>query len=181
MRILTITAITALALPLMALGQTTEPEQTQGQGQNKDTQATVPAKGKKMKAPEEPNKAKAKPGTATDVRTNVKGHPQEIKKNNEPGARSSTNETNVKSETNVNQTTTVNKQEFRSRHSEVFSLGRHPKEFFVQRFGDRHFRLIGNSYFAFVDGCWVAVDVDGFVYTERVICPGEPDFIEVVD
>jgi hypothetical protein len=81
----------------------------------------------------------------------------------------------------VNQTTTVNKQEFRSRHSEVFSLGRHPKEFFVQRFGDRHFRLIGNSYFAFVDGCWVAVDVDGFVYTERVICPGEPDFIEVVD
>jgi hypothetical protein len=183
MRILTITAITALALPFMALGQTAEPEQTQGQGQTKDTQATVPAKGKKMKAPEEPNKPKAKPGTATDVRgqTNVKGRPQELKKNNEPGERSSTNETNVKSQTNVNQTTTVNKQEFRSRHSEVFSLGRHPKEFFVQRFGDRHFRLIGNSYFAFVDGCWVAVDVDGFVYTERVICPGDPDFIEVVD
>jgi hypothetical protein len=73
----------------------------------------------------------------------------------------------------------VNKQEFRSRHSEVFSLGRHPKEFFVQRFGGNHFRLIGNSYFAFVDGCWVAVDVDGFVYTERVICAGDPDFIEV--
>jgi hypothetical protein len=183
MRILTITAITALALPFMALGQTAEPEQTQGQGQTKDTQATAPAKGKKMKAPEEPNKPKAKPGTATDVRgqTNVKGRPQELKKNNEPGERSSTNETNVKSQTNVNQTTTVNKQEFRSRHSEVFSLGRHPKEFFVQRFGDRHFRLIGNSYFAFVDGCWVAVDVDGFVYTERVICPGDPDFIEVVD
>jgi hypothetical protein len=183
MRILTITAITALALPFMALGQTAEPEQTQGQGQTKDTQATVPAKGKKMKAPEESNKAKAKPGTATDVRgqTNVKGRPQQLKKNNEPGERSSTNETNVKSQTNVNQTTTVNKQEFRSRHSEVFSLGRHPKEFFVQRFGDRHFRLIGNSYFAFVDGCWVAVDVDGFVYTERVICPGDPDFIEVVD
>jgi hypothetical protein len=183
MRILTITAITALALPFMALGQTAEPEQTQGQGQTKDTQATVPAKGKKMKAPEEPNKPKAKPGTATDVRgqTNVKGRPQQLKKNNEPVERSSTNETNVKSQTNVNQTTTVNKQEFRSRHSEVFSLGRHPKEFFVQRFGDRHFRLIGNSYFAFVDGCWVAVDVDGFVYTERVICPGDPDFIEVVD
>ena len=167
MRILTITAITALALPLMALGQTAEPEQTQGQGQTKDTQATVPAKGKKMKAPEEPNKPKAKLGTATDVRgqTNVKG----------------THETNVKSQTNVNQTTTVNKQEFKSRHSEVFSLGRHPKEFFVQRFGDRHFRLFGNSYFVFVDSCWVAVDVDGFVYTERVICPGDPDFIEVVD
>jgi hypothetical protein len=184
MRILTITAITALALPFMALGQTTEPEQTQGQGQTKDTQATVPAKGKKMKAPEEANKPKAKPETGSDVRgqTNVKGRPQEIKKN-APGARSSTNETNVKStnETNVNQTTTVNKQEFKARHSEVFSLGRHPKEFFVQRFGDSHFRLIGNSYFVFVDGCWVAVDVDGFVYTERVICPGDPDFIEVVD
>jgi len=73
----------------------------------------------------------------------------------------------------------VNKQEFRSRHSEVFSLGRHPKEFFVQRFGASHFRLIGNAYFVFVDGCWVAVDVDGFVYTERVICAGDPDFIEV--
>jgi hypothetical protein len=73
----------------------------------------------------------------------------------------------------------TNKEEFRSRHSEVFSLGRHPKEFFVERFGANHFRLIGNTYFAFVDGCWVAVDVDGFVYTERVICQGDPDFIEV--
>jgi hypothetical protein len=61
----------------------------------------------------------------------------------------------------------------------VFSLGRHPKEFFVQRFGASHFRLIGNTYFVFVDGCWVAVDVDGFVYTERVICTGDPDFVEV--
>src|SRR5205809_336952 len=41
------------------------------------------------------------------------------------------------------------------------------------------FRLIGNTYFVFVDNCWVAVDVDGFVYTERVICAGDPDFIEV--
>ena len=165
----------------MALGQNAEPQQTQGQ--SNETQTTAPAKGKKMKAPEEPSKPQAKPGTATDVRgqTSVKGRPQEIKKNNESGARSSTNETNVKSQTNVNQTATVNKQEFRSRHTEVFSLGRHPKEFFVQRFGDRHFRLIGNSYFALVDSCWVAVDVDGFVYTERVICPGDPDFIEVVD
>ena len=31
----------------------------------------------------------------------------------------------------------------------------------------------------FVDGCWVTVDVDGFVYTERVICAGDPEFIEV--
>jgi hypothetical protein len=180
MRILTVTAITALALPLMALGQTADPEQTQGQ--TKDTQTTAPAKGKKVRAPAAPGKPQAKPGTTTDLRghTNVNGRAQEIKKN-EPGARSSTNDTNVRSQTNVNQTTTVNKQEFKSRHSEVFSLGRHPKEFFVQRFGDRHFRLFGNSYFVFVDSCWVAVDVDGFVYTERVICPGDPDFIEVVD
>jgi hypothetical protein len=185
MRILTITAI--VALPLLALGQTTEPQQTQsqGQGQTKETQATAPAKGKKMKAPEEQSKPQAKPETGTNMRgqTDVKGRAPDVNRN-QPGTRSSTNETNVgnTNQTNVrstNQTTTVNKQEFRSRHSEVFSLGRHPKEFFVQRFGANHFRLIGNSYFAFVDGCWVAVDVDGFVYTERVICAGDPDFIEV--
>ena len=88
---------------------------------------------------------------------------------------------NVRStnQTNVNQSTKVNVQEFKSRHSEVFSLGRHPQEFFVQRFGANHFRQIGNTYFVFVDNCWVAVDVDGFVYTERVICSGDPEFIEV--
>ena len=95
----------------------------------------------------------------------------------------STSQTNAttgqKTVGSTSQTTTVNKQEFRSRHTEVFSLGRHPKEFFVQRFGERHFRLIGNSYFVFVDGCWVAVDVDGFVYTERVICQGDPEFVVV--
>jgi hypothetical protein len=80
---------------------------------------------------------------------------------------------------NTNQTTTVNKEEFRTRHSEVFSLGRHPKEFFVQRYGASHFRMIGNSYFVFLDGCWVAVDVDGFTYTQRVICQGDPDFVVV--
>jgi hypothetical protein len=180
MRILTITAI--VALPLLALGQTTEPQQTQGQ--TKETQTTAPAKGKKMRPEQEPSKPQAKPETGTNVRgqpqTNVKGRPQEIQKN-APGERSSTNETNVRStnQTNVNQSTKVNVQEFKSRHSEVFSLGRHPKEFFVQRFGANHFRLIGNTYFAFVDGCWVAVDVDGFVYSERVICAGDPEFIEV--
>ena len=189
MRILTITAITALALPFMALGQTTEPDQTQGQGQTKDTQTTAPAKGKKMKAPEQPSKSQAKPATGTNARgqTNVKGHAPDVNRNqpgankNEPGARSSTNETNVRStnQSNMNQSTRVNVQEFKSRHSEVFSLGRHPKDFFVQRFGATHVRLIGNSYFAFVDGCWVAVDVDGYVYTERVICAGDPDFVEI--
>jgi hypothetical protein len=169
-----------LGLPLMALGQQAEPQQTQGQ--TKEPETTAPAKGKKMRPEQEPGKPEAKPETGTNVReqTKIKGRAQEIKKN-QPGARSSTNETNVRStnQTNVNQTTTVNKQEFKSRHSEVFSLGRHPKEFFVQRFGENHFRLIGNTYFAFVDNCWVAVDVDGFVYAERVICPGDPDFIEV--
>jgi hypothetical protein len=188
MRILTITAI--VALPLLALGQTTEPQQTQGQ--TKETQTTAPAKGKKMRPEQEPGKPQAKPETGANVRgqTNVKGRAPDVNRSepgvnrNEPGERSGTSQTNVRgtNETNVrgtNQTTTVNKQEFRTRHSEVFSLGRHPKEFFVQRFGANHFRLIGNTYFAFVDGCWVAVDVDGFAYTERTICAGDPDFVEV--
>jgi hypothetical protein len=190
MKILTITAI--IGLPLMALGQTTEPQQTQSQGQTKETQATAPAKGKKMRPEQEPSKPQAKPETGTDVRgkTNVQGRAQDVNRN-EPGARSSTNQTNRSepgmrsstsdTQTNVRNTnqTRVNVQEFKSRHSEVFSLGRHPKEFFVQRFGANHFRSIGNTYFVFVDGCWVAVDVDGFVYTERVICAGDPDFVEV--
>jgi hypothetical protein len=177
MKIYVLTAIAALALPFMALGQTREePQQTQEQ--TKETQTTAPAKGKKMHPAQEQSKPQAKPETGTNVReqTNVKGRAQEINRN-QPGARSSmsTSQTNV----NTNQTTTVNKEEFRTRHTEVFSLGRHPKEFFVQRYGANHFRLIGNSYFVFVDGCWVAVDVDGFVYTERVICAGDPEFIAV--
>jgi hypothetical protein len=173
MRILTLTVI--LGLPLMALGQTAEPQQTQGQ--TKETETTAPAKQKKMRPAQEQSKPQAKPETGTAVRgqTDVKSRAPDVNRN-EPGARSSTSQTNV---SGTSQTTTVNKQEFRSRHSEVFSLGRHPKEFFVQRFGASHFRLIGNTYFVFVDGCWASVDVDGFVYTERVICPGDPDFIEV--
>jgi hypothetical protein len=158
MKILTMTGILALALPVMAIGQTTE-EPQQSPAQTKETQTSAPAKAKKT----------TKPETDTNVRgqTNVQGRAQDANRS-ETTARSSTS-----------QKTTVNKQEFRSRHAEVFSLGRHPKEFFVQRFGANHFRLIGNTYFVFVDTCWVAVDVDGFVYTERIICPGDPDFIEV--
>ena len=96
-------------------------------------------------------------------------------------ARAHVNGTQTNARSSMNQTTTVNKDEFRTRHSEVFSLGRHPKEFYVQRYGASHFRLIGNSYFVFLDGCWAAVDVDGFTYTQRVICPGDPEFVEVVD
>jgi len=176
MRILITTVIAALALPLMASGQTTEePQQTQGQ--TKETQTTAPAKGKKMRPAQEQSKPEAKPETGTKVRgqTNVRGRTQDVSRT-ESGVRSSTGQTNV---TGTNQTTTVNKDEFMSRHSQVFSLGRHPKEFFVQRYGANHVRLIGNTYFAFVDGCWVSVDVDGFVYAQRVICPGEPEFIEV--
>jgi cytoskeletal protein RodZ len=181
MRILIMTAITAVALPFMAVGQTTEEQQQkeplQTQGQTKDTQTTAPAKGKKMRPAQghDQSNPQAKPETGTNVRgqTNVKGraHVNET----QPGTRSSTSQTNV----NTNQSTTVNKEEFRTRHSEVFSLGRHPKEFFVQRYGASHFRLIGNSYFVFVDGCWVAVDVDGFTYTQRVICQGDPDFVVI--
>ena len=185
MRILIMTVIMALALPFMALGQTTEePQQTQGQTKEKETQTTAPAKAKKMRPAQEQAKPQTKPETGTNVRgqTNVKGRAPEMNKS-ETGARSTTGQTSTTTgQTNVsgtNQTTTVNKQEFRSRHSEVFSLGRHPKEFFVQQFGATHVRLIGNTYFVFVDGCWVAVDVDGFVFTERVICAGDPEFIEV--
>ena len=176
MRILIMTAITAVALPFMAVGQTTE-EPQQAQGQTKDTQTTAPAKAKKMRPAQDENNPQTKPQTGTNVReqtnTNVKGraHVNE----HQPGARSSTSETNV----NTNRTTTINKEEFRTRHSDVFSLGRHPKEFFIQRYGASHFRMIGNIYFVFVDGCWVAVDVDGFTYTQRTICQGDPDFVVV--
>jgi hypothetical protein len=174
MRILTLTVI--LGLPLMALGQT-EPQQTQEQ--TKEPQTTAPAKGKKKMHPgQEQGKPQAKPETGTDMRgtTDVKGRAPDVSRN-QPGARSSTSETNVGSTSQTN--ATVNKQEFKARHSEVFSLGRHPKEFFVQRFGASHFRLIGSTYFVFVDNCWVAVDVDGFVYTERIICQGDPDYIVI--
>jgi len=157
MRILTLTLI--LGLPLMALGQREEPQQSPAQ--SNETQTTEPTKGKQ--------KAQTKSETDTNVRgqTNVQGRAEDVNKG-QTGARS-----------NTSQKTTVNKQEFRSRHSEVFNLGRHPKEFFIQKFGSNHFRLIGNTYFVFVDTCWVAVDVDGFVYTERMICQGDPDFIVV--
>jgi hypothetical protein len=150
-----------MALPLMALGQTAEPQQTQAQ--TKETETAAPAKEKK----ERPEQAKSETGTEVRGKTNVEGRAQE-KQKTETGARTSTSQTKV------------NVQEFKSRHSEVFNLGRHPKSFFIERFGVQHVRLIGNTYFVFVDNCWVAVDVEGFAYTERVICPGDPDFVEVV-
>ena len=182
MRILIMTAITAVALPFMAMGQTTEePQQTQGQ--TKETQTTAPAKGKKMRPAQDQANPQEKPESGTNVRgqtnTNVKGRAHVS--GTETGTRSNTNVGTSQTNVNTNRTTTVNKEEFRTRHSEVFSLGRHPKEFFVQRYGASHFRLIGNSYFIFLDGCWVAVDVDGFTYTQRVICAGEPEFVEITE
>ena len=172
MKIYVLTAIAALALPFMATSQTTDEQQTTTQGQTKETQTTAPAKGKKMRPAQESTQSQAKPETGTNVRgqTSLQGRTRDVNKTG-TATRSSTSQA----------TTTVNKDEFMTRHSEVFSLGRHPKEFFVQRYGANHFRLIGNSYFVFVDGCWVAVDVDGFTYTQRVICPGDSDFVEVVD
>src|SRR5437773_12512819 len=125
MKILIMTVM--MALPLMGLGQTPAPQQTETQ--SKETQATAPTKEKKKRTAQEQTKPQAKPGTGTDVRaqTDVKGRAQDVKKN-EPGTRSGTSQTNVKS---TNQTTKVNVQEFKSRHSEVFSLGRHPKDFSV--------------------------------------------------
>src|SRR5260370_27399256 len=101
MKILTITAI--IALPFMALGQTTEPQQTQEQ--TKETQTTAPAKQKKMRPEQaEPGKPQAKPETGTSVRgqTNVRGSHEDMNRN-EPGARSSTS-----TSMGTSQTTTVN-------------------------------------------------------------------------
>jgi hypothetical protein len=186
MRILIMTVL--MGLPLMALGQaepqktTTQGQTTQGQtmqgqteekattqGQTEETQAPAPAKEKKMHSAQATNpQEKSEQGTDVRGKRKVEGSTQDVNRSeHQHGMRSSTTKTKV------------NVQEFRARHREVFSLGRHPKEFFGQRFGSNHFHLIGNTYFVFVDSCWVAVDVDGFTYTERVICPGDPDFIEI--
>ena len=94
MRIVIMTVI--LGLPLMALGQQAEPQQTQGQ--TNEPQTTAPAKGKKTRPAQEQSKPEAKPETGTDVRgqTQIKGHAPDVNKT-ETGARSSTSQTNVNS------------------------------------------------------------------------------------
>lgn len=157
-------SIAVLALPLMALGQTQDQQQGGAQGQTNEHQEKTPAK-KRTQPSREP--LKAKPDTGANMH-----HPVKAETHN-TGAK--------KSEANSSTTTKtkVNKQEFKSSHHEVYTLGRHPKEFFVQRYGDTHFRLIGSTYFVFVDGCWVSVDVIGFTFIERTICEGDPDYIVV--
>src|SRR5205823_9639439 len=72
MRILTLTVI--LGLPLMALGQREEPQQSPAQ--SNETQTTEPAKGKKI----ESNKPQTKSETDANVRgpTDVKGRAKEV-------------------------------------------------------------------------------------------------------
>jgi hypothetical protein len=184
--------IAITALPLMALGQETDQQQGAAQGQTNENKEKAPAKKKKARAAHEQGKPEARPATGANVRggTKAEGRSEGVKKT-EAGAAASESarpsktgrsEGVKKTEAGTRSSKTqtkVNVQEFKSRHREVFTLGRHPKDFFVQRFGANHFRLIGNTYFVFVDGCWVAVDVAGFVFVERVICAGDPDFIVV--
>ena len=155
----------------IGLGLTVSVNAQYQQQQQQPTDEQSPAKGKSS---EQTTSQPAGPSSGHSDRESMKDTSKPAKMKS-----GGTATTTGKSQANVNQKTTVNKQEFRSRHSEVFSLGRHPKEFFVQRYGESHFRLIGNTYFVFVDGCWVAVDSDGFTYAERVICAGEPEFVEV--
>lgn len=180
-----------MALPLMAFGQKEDQQQPQQQAPTNEAPANIEKEQPETKPPTKPEKA-------TDVRkqTDVKGGQDVDKSKGETRAESANDErvrkdvkrtgdeTKTDAATRSSSSTSKTKvsvEEFRSRHSEVFNLGRHPKEFFIQRYGAKHFRLIANTYFIFVDSCWVAVDVDGFTYTQRVICEGDPEFIEVID
>ena len=159
-----LTLIAIAALPFMALGQTTDQQKDTAQGQTNESQEKTPAKKKKAHPAHEAGKAQPNPNANANMHSETKATGTKKTQATAPSGKTQTN---------------VNKQEFKSQHREVFTLGRHPKEFFIQRYGANHFRLIGNSYFVFVDTCWVAVDVVGFVFSERVICDGDPDFIVV--
>ena len=158
------TLMAIAALPLMALGQTADQQKDTAQGQTNESQEKTPAKKKKAHPAHQSDKAQ--PNSNADANMHAETKATGTKKTQ---AAATSGKTQTK----------VNVQEFKSQHREVFTLGRHPKEFFIQRYGANHFRLIGNTYFVFVDSCWVAVDVAGFVFTERVICEGDPDFIVV--
>jgi hypothetical protein len=159
--------VAVAALPLMALGQANDQQQGAAQGQTNENQEKPPKK--KPHAAQEMAKPSAKPQTGANMRGQTKAETR-----TSGGVKKAEGGPTTKTQTKV-----VNKEEFKTQHREVFTLGRHPKEFFVQRFGASHFRLIGNTYFVFVDGCWVAVDVAGFTFVERVICEGDPDYIVV--
>jgi hypothetical protein len=197
MRILILTAM--MALPLMAFGQKEQqPQQPQQpQAPTNEAPATTEKEQPAQPATTKPQTA-TKPARAVDERkqTDINGGAQVNKSPSETRAESANdkrvskdvdrtrdlNKTDATTRSSSSTTKTkVSVQEFKSRHAEVFSLGRHPKDFFIQRYGERHFRLFANTYFVSLDGCWVAVEVDGFGYAERVICEGDPEFVEVVD
>ncbi len=164
-KLLSVMIAIGVGFVVTSIGQTTSSDQQQQQQQEQ----SVPQGKRTQQTSEQP----AGPAMGHSDREQVKDTSQPTR------MKSGATTTNANPRTGKNQTTTVNKADFKSRHSEVFSLGRHPREFFVQRFGANHVRVISNELFVFVDGCWVAVNSDGFAYSERVICAGDPDFIEV--
>jgi hypothetical protein len=182
-----------MTLPLMAFGQKEDQQQPQQQAPTNEGPANIEKEPPETKPPTKPEKAtdvRAKPDVKDKDGAQVNKSKTETRAESENDKRvqkdvnRSPDEAKTKAETRSNSSTSKTKvsvEEFRSRHSEVFSLGRHPKDFFIQKYGGNHFRLFANTYFIFVDGCWVAVDVDGFTYTQRVICEGDPEFVEVVD
>ncbi len=173
----------ALALPLMAVAQ--------GDQQNKDTstketetnqaaQGNQPVQGKQTQhsTATEQNAPKAATQEHSQT-TNVQADRTGDHKDAAAGASTETSQTHAKTESTTTSKTKVTAQEFRTRHADVFSLGVHPKTFFLQKYGENHVRLISNMYFVYLDGCWVSVHVDGYGYSERVICAGDPDYVEV--
>ena len=160
--------IATLALPLMALGQD-QSQADQGKRKEQQEEQAPPKKKKARTTTQEVAKAPAKAETSANMhqRNKTEGRAKGAMKTERSGTASTRTHTKV------------NKEQFRSSHTEVFNLGRHPKNFFIQRYGANHFRLIGNTYFVFVDGCWVAVDVAGFTFVQRVICEGDPDYIVI--
>src|SRR5689334_9386572 len=135
MRIVT-TLIAITAVPLIALGQATDQQDDAAHKQKAEQQENTPPHKKKahheQPAAQSHNKADANAGAQGGMKaeTHRKGE-------------------NRSDRSSSKTTTKVNKEEFKSRHHEVFTLGRHPKEFFVQRYGPNHFRLIGNTYYVF--------------------------------
>jgi hypothetical protein len=70
---------------------------------------------------------------------------------------------------------------FENRETRNFEWrGRHDRDFYRSRYGG-HFRFFPafNEYFIFENGCWYAVDVEGNVYLDRTICPGDQYFIDI--
>lgn len=75
--------------------------------------------------------------------------------------------------------TTVTESKLAAPLDDLSHIGRQPREFFVERYGENHFRIVDNIGFVYSNGRWVAVDVDGFNFTEREIGPCDPEFVAV--